>query len=208
VEGTVKRVALVLAAVALMMPIAAWADTINITNRFGTVTITNAGIISQGSLLSSFAGITASPGHALGTVSFATGALSSGSIWTGGTFSSVGSSFVVTGIGNSGQPKGVIFNGSFVGTISWTVIGTQGQFGVTYQLTGKVQGQLWNGHFATGTVTETIQTFKNQEIVDHKGNIMLGTLTTVPEPGTLGLFGTGLCAIAAIFRRKLLASAS
>jgi hypothetical protein len=198
-----KRLALVLAVVALV-PVAAWADTINLTNQFGTVTITNAGVISQGSQLSSFNGIAASPGHALGTVNFSTGALSSGSIWTGGTFSSVGSSFVVTGIGNSGQPKGAIFNGSFVGAISWTVIGTQGQFGVTYRLTGKVQGQLWNGHSVTGTVTETIQTFKNQEIVDHKGNIMLGTLTTVPEPGTLALFGTGLFAIAGVFRRKRL----
>lgn len=200
-----KSAALVLAVVALV-PIAAWADGIDITNQFGTVTITNAGIISQGSQLSSFNGITAGPGHALGTVNFSTGALSSGSIWTGGSFSSAGSSFVVTGIGKSGQPKGMIFNGSFVGPISWTVIGTHGQFGVTYQLTGKVQGQLWNGHFVTGTVTETIQTFKNQEIVDHRGNVMLGKMTTVPEPGTLGLFGTGLFAIAAVFRRKLLAS--
>jgi len=201
-----KSATLVLLAVVALVPIASWADKIDITSQFGTVSITDAGVMSQGAQLSSFNGITASPGHALGTVSFSTGALSSGSIWTGGTFSSVGSSFVVTGIGNSGQPKGVIFNGSFVGTISWTVIGTQGQFGVTYRLTGKVQGQLWNGHSVTGTATETIQTFKNQEIVDHKGNIMLGTLTTVPEPGTLGLFGTGLLAIGAGLRRKLVAS--
>jgi hypothetical protein len=200
-----KRLALVLAVVALV-PVAAWADTINLTNHFGTVSITNAGIVSQGSQLSSFNGITASPGHALGTVSFSTGALSSGSTSTGGTFSSVGSSFVVTGIGNGGQPTGVIFSGSFVGPISWTIVGTQGNFGVTYQLTGTVQGMLFNGHFVTGKVTETIQTFKNQVIVDHRGNVMFGTLTTVPEPGTLGLFGAGLVAMAGVFRRKLFGS--
>lgn len=200
-----KRLALVLAVVALV-PVAAWADTINLTNHFGTVSITNAGIVSQGSQLMSFNGITASPGHSLGTVSFSTGALSSGSIFTGGTFSSVGSSFVVIGIGNGGQPKGVIFSGSFVGPISWTIVGTQGNFGVTYQLTGTVQGMLFNGHSVTGKVTETIQTFKNQVIVDHRGNVMLGSLTAVPEPGTLGLFGAGLVAIAGVFRRKLLGS--
>ncbi|HYU47549.1 MAG TPA: PEP-CTERM sorting domain-containing protein [Terriglobales bacterium] len=200
-----KRLALVLAVVALV-PVAAWADTINLTNHFGTVTITNAGIISQGSQLSSFDGITAGAGHALGTVSFSTGALSSGNIFTGGTFSSVGSSFVVTGIGNGGQPKGVIFSGAFVGPISWTIVGTQGNFGVTYQLSGTVQGMLFNGHLVTGKVTETIQTFKNQVIVDNRGNVMFGSLTAVPEPGTLGLFGTGLVAIAGLFRRKLFGS--
>jgi PEP-CTERM motif-containing protein len=200
-----KRLALMFVVVALV-PVAVWADTINLTNHFGTVTITNAGIISQGSQLSSFNGITASSGHALGIVSFSTGALSSGSILTGGTFSSVGSSFVVTGIGNGGQPKGMIFSGSFVGPISWTIVGTHGNFGVTYQLAGTVQGMLFNGHSITGKVTETIQTFKNQMMVDHRGNVMLGSLTTVPEPGTLGLFGVGLVAIAGVFRRKLFGS--
>jgi PEP-CTERM motif len=200
-----KRLALVLAVVALV-PVAAWADTINITSHFGTVSITNAGIVSQGSLLMSFNGITAAPGHSLGTVSFSTGALSSGDVFTGGTFSSAGSSFVITGIGNGGQPKGVIFNGAFVGSISWTIVGTQGNFGVTYQLSGTVQGMLFNGHLVTGKVTEMIQTFKNQEIVDHRGNVMFGSLTTVPEPGTLGLFGAGLITIGGLFRRRLFGS--
>jgi PEP-CTERM motif-containing protein len=200
-----KRLALVLAVVALV-PVAAWADTINITSHFGTVSITNAGIVSQGSQLTSFNGITAAPGHSLGTVSFSTGALSSGDIFTGGTFSSAGSSFIITGIGNGGQPKGVIFNGAFVGSISWTIVGTQGNFGVTYQLSGTVQGMLFNGHLVTGKVTEMIQTFKNQEIVDHRGNVMFGTLTTVPEPGTLGLFGAGLITIGGLFRRRLFGS--
>jgi hypothetical protein len=201
-----KRVMLVLGVLVALVPVAAWADTINLTNQFGTVTITNAGIVSQGSQLASFNGITAGPGHSLGTVSFSTGALSSGSIFGGGTFSSVGSSFVVIGVGNGGQPKGVIFSGSFVGAIHWTIVGTQGNFGVTYQLSGTVQGVLFNGHFVTGTVTQTIQTFKNQEVVDHKGNVMFGSLTPVPEPGTLGLFGTGLVAMAGMFRRKLIRS--
>jgi PEP-CTERM motif-containing protein len=200
-----KRLALVLAVVALV-PVAARANTINITSHFGTVSITNAGIVSQGSQLMSFNGITAGPGHSLGTVSFSTGALSTGDVFTGGTFSSAGSSFVITGLGNGGQPKGVIFSGAFVGSISWIIVGTQGKFGVTYQLAGTVQGMLFNGHMITGKVTETIQTFKNQMVVDHRGNVILGSLIAIPEPGTLGLFGTGLFAIAGVFRRKLLGS--
>lgn len=183
-----------------VLPVSTRADTMDITNRWGTVLITNAGIVSQGSHIWTFNGTQASPGHALGTVSFATGALSSGSIWTGGTFSSVGSSFVVIG-----QHKSVLFSGAFEGVIDWTLVATAHKFFHEYELTGKVIGQLLNGHMATGTVTETIYTYWNQEKIDHRGNIHLGTLSiaSTPEPSTLGLLGTGLVAVAGALRRKI-----
>jgi hypothetical protein len=59
----------------------------------------------------------------------------------------------------------VIFSGSFVGPISWNIGGTQGKFGVEYQLSGQIRGQFWDGRFVTVTTTQTIDTFKNQEIV-------------------------------------------
>lgn len=199
-----KRILFVLALVALVLPIAARADGIDLTNQFGTVTITNSGIVSKGSELISYDGIQAPKKHSLGSVSFATGALATGSIWTGGTFSDVGSSFLVTGIGNYGQPKGQIFVGAFVGPIEWTLLAANKQFH-EYQLTGQIAGQAYTGRTVTGTTTQTIYTYWNQETVDHKGNINLGlSHLNTPEPSTLGLLGTGLVAVARMFKRKAL----
>jgi len=121
-----RRVVVLLALLALALPMAAWADTITLTNEFGSISISAAGITSRGSQLSSFNGITAPAGHALGSVSFSVGALTSGSIRWGGTFSSSGSWFTVMGIGKYGEPKGTIFNGSFVGPVDWTLTSAPG----------------------------------------------------------------------------------
>jgi hypothetical protein len=102
------KAALILIVLALALPLTAFADGITITNRFGSIAISNAGITSTQSQLTSFNGIAAASGHSLGSVSFSTGALISGSISAGGTFSSVGSTFVVTG-NAKGVPKGAIF---------------------------------------------------------------------------------------------------
>jgi len=198
-----KPVLLGLALLALLLPIAARADGIDLSNQFGTVTIANSGISTIGSELMSFNGIQAGKNHSLGTVSFSTGALISGDIWNGGTFSDVGSTFFVTGKGNYGQPKGTIFDGTFLGPISWTLIASNKQFH-EYQLTGEIVGQIWTGRTVTGSTTQTIYTYWNQEKVDHKGGIHLGsTHLNTPEPSTLGLLGTGLVAMAGMFRRKL-----
>jgi hypothetical protein len=197
-----KRIWFGLALLALLLPVAAWADGVNLTNQYGTVTITDSGIVSKGSELVNFGGIQAPKNHSLGSVSFATGALLTGSVWTGGTFSDVGSSFVVIGVGKYGQPKGNIFSGAFLGPIDWSLIASNKQFH-EYQLTGEIEGQAWNGRTVTGNTTQTIYTYWNQETVDHKGNINLGlTHLNTPEPGMLGLMGTGLIAIARVFRRK------
>lgn len=195
------RRVIVLALLALALPIATWAGTIDLTNQRGTVSMTNAGIVSKGMQLTGFNGIVPPPGHSLGSVGYATGALTSGSILTGGTFSSVGSSFVVVGKGNFGQPKGVIFNGAFSGTITWTLISQVGQT-LKYELTGNIVGQLYTGRTVTGTTTQDITTHPGQ-LAKGIGHATLGnTQLTTPEPGTLGLLGTGLLGIAGSFRRK------
>jgi len=197
-----KRILLGLALVALVLPIIARADGITLINERGTVTILASGITSKGSQLISFNNIQAPAGHAMGSVSYATGALDSGSIWTGGTFSSAGSYFDVTGVGKYGEPKGAIFTGEFTGEISWTLISSSKQLHI-YELSGDIAGQIWTGRNVTGTTTQTIYTKWNQETIDHKGSIKLGTTQiTTPEPGTLGLLGTGLLAVAGMFRRK------
>ena len=200
------RRVLVLALLALALPMAAWADGIDLVNKFGTISISAGGITSTGSQLKQFNGVVAAPGHSLGSVSFSTGALISGSITTGGTFSDVGSSFVVTGKGPQVPHKGTIFSGAFVGPVSWILTSQSGQ-SLTYTLSGTIQGTLWNGRFVTGTTTQTI-TSTNGQLTLGIGHIRVGnTGILTPEPGTLGLLGTGLVAIAGMLRRKFAAGA-
>lgn len=197
------RRVVVLALLALALPIAAWADTIDITNRYGSVSLSSAGI-SANSQMGSYNNILVSKGHALGYVNFGTGAFSGSSLKGNGTFSSAGSWFDITGRGQSGEPKGTIFSGAFVGPIDWTLTSPPGNGGkLTFTLTGDVRGMLYNGHEASGTTT---QYFYSTNYQLSKGLLHLSSgnthLSASPEPGTLGLLGTGLVGIAGVFRRR------
>jgi hypothetical protein len=195
------KVTLLLIVLALALPLTAFADGIVLTNQFGTIAISNAGITSTGSELMRFNGIVAASGHSLGSVSFSTGALTSGSISAGGTFSSAGSSFVVTGNGSQGIPKGAIFTGSFTGPIAWTLV-SKGGASLTYTLSGTISGMLFTGRMVSGTVKETIFS-TSQQLSQGIGHIGGGTTRLItPEPGTLSMLGTGLIAIAGLFKHK------
>ena len=197
------KAALLLIVLALALPLTAFADGIVLTNQNGSITISNAGISSFGSQLKRFNGIVAPAGHSLGSVRFSTGALTSGSLAAGGTFSSTGSSFVVIGKGNYGQPKGTIFSGSFVGPIMWTLTSAPGAKNLTFTLSGTIQGMLYDGRKVTGTTVQNIFTV-NGQLSQGIGHIRVGsTPLAIPEPGTLSLFGAGLVGLGGMFRRKL-----
>jgi hypothetical protein len=197
------KAAWILIVLALALPLTAFADGIVLTNQGGNIAISTAGISSIGSQLRSFNGIVAPPGHSIGSVRFSTGALTSGSLATGGTFSSTGSSFLVIGNGNYGQPKGTIFSGSFVGPIIWTLTSAPGVKNLTFTLSGTIQGMLYDGRKVTGTTVQNIYT-TNGQLAQGIGHIKVGsTPLAVPEPGTLSMFGAGLVGLGGMFRRKV-----
>jgi hypothetical protein len=223
-----RRVVGVLALLALALPMAAWADTITTTNQTGTIaisgmtgtgglgTIGTSTISSNGSQLTNFSfgsfSASSTKGTDLGSVNFTTGALSSGSVSGGGIFAG-GGSFSITGQGKwlaglPGSPKGntTLFSGSFVGPVDW---GLDSKVGPkeTFTLTGDIAGTLYNGVSVTGMTTQNFYSYSGQ-LFSGIGHIQVGntTLSTVPEPGTLGLLGTGLVGIAGVFRRKLTGS--
>jgi PEP-CTERM motif len=192
-----------LASVLVLASTTVFADGINFTTQFGTATVTTAGIFSNGVQLESYNGVYAKPGKSLGSVIFSTGALASGSVLGGGTFSNVGSVFDIIGTAK-GVPHGSIFTGSFSGPITWTLLSHVGQT-YNFSLVGALSGSMWNGRTVTGTTTQYISLAHNQWIVDHHGKIGLGGggLST-PEPGTLVMIGSGFAVMAGTFRRKLL----
>jgi len=198
-----KRI-LLLAVLALALPLAAFAgSSVDFTNSGGTLAGSSAGLTLSGSELIAVKGLSGLglvTGD-LGSMTFTTGGLLSGSLDMGGSFDG-GGSFVITGNGANGIPNGAIFTGSFSGPVTWTLV-TLANGTHNYTLSGSVTGAWYNGSTVDGaTVQLTINTGKG--FFDGSTTISSGdTNIVVPEPGSLGLLGTGLIGLAGVIRRKL-----
>jgi hypothetical protein len=168
-------------------PVTSSPTVIDITNRGGSVTFTDTGLVSKGSVLSSFNTTTAPAHGSLGGFSFATGAFSGSSIWSGGTFANTGSAFAVTGFGKwaetlTGQTKisEPLFTGNFTGPANLSLV-SQSHANYVFTLSGPVSGTYYTGQTVTGTTTQTIYAYTDQEPIDHKGSLHMGTtMLTIP----------------------------
>jgi hypothetical protein len=189
-----------LAVLALALPTAVFASSnIDYSNSGGTLSGSHSGLSLSGSVLiavNSNAGIIT--GSDLGSVSFQTGALQSGSLQNGGTFAA-GGWFTITGNGTNGVPNGTLFSGTFSGPVTWSMT-TLANGTHNYTLTGTLMAS--SGPSEGTTVQLTVNTGKG--FFNGCTRISSGdTNVVVPEPGSLSLLGTGLIALGGTIRRKL-----
>lgn len=105
-----------------------------------------------------------------GTITFTSGAMISGNIFTSATFSN--GTYSITTNGTDGLPNGVLYSGTLY-NVYWHEIGHTNQ----YVFNAKGAGDIHD----TGTVISGTTQF----------NVVQGA-TVIPEPGTWALLGTGV----------------
>jgi PEP-CTERM motif len=174
---------------------------IDFSNEGGSLVGGSSGLSLTGSKLVSvqgFDGMSQVVGS-LGSVSFSTGTMMSGSMAKDATFHG-GGSFVISGNGADGIPNEVIFKGTFTGPVS-LIVSYDANGGISYELKGVVSGTWFNGTMMTGKVVE--MTVGSNGLFEGSATLSsTNCKNMVPEPGTLGLLGTGLVGLAGALRLK------
>jgi hypothetical protein len=192
-----KRILWVVLLVTLALPLAAFADgSVDFTNSGGILSGDSSGLTLTSSTLIAINGLNGLQTGNLGTLSFSTGALTSGNLQSGATFAA-GGSFTIWS-----NTMGTLFSGSFDGPVTWTLV-TLANGTHNYTLTGTISGS-WEGKGTVfgATVQLTISTGKG--FFNGSTSISSGdTNIVVPEPGSLTLIGTGLVGLAGVLKRKL-----
>jgi hypothetical protein len=91
----------------------------------------------------------------------------------------------------------VLFSGSFTSTVTWAYASTLSNGSEVFDISGKVSG---------GSTIQAYAVVGSNGFTQVYGTLGSGNtiVSTVPEPGTFALFGTGLAALAGAVRRKKL----
>lgn len=193
---------IVLAALALLVPTVALADSVTFDFSGGTATaennLSNAGDLAT---LAKVSTSSTSTEGTLGSVTFTTGE------WNDATGEfDPGGSITITANGTGGLPDGSVFEGTF-GSGTWTLVeSSDGSHTFVYD--GTVSGTVDPALLAVlglsgmgGEITATIKiTFTSGSNV---GSVEFGQIVShTPEPGTLALLGLGLTSMAAAQWRK------
>src|SRR3954453_11215615 len=149
-----KKILLMLT-LALVLPIAAYADSISFTSTGGTLNGSSFGMSLVGSQLTDITGLGGSfDGTSLGSLSFSTGLMAApGNVIDGAHFL-LGGTVTILGNGNGGAPAGLLFSGAFTQSPTWTR--TPNTF--VYTFSGLATGTLADGSTAEILIQFTVDT--------------------------------------------------